>query len=72
MCEKNPVDSVLFYKKKEPEKAVSRGTEEPVSVTIVLLVTYQVCTNIRTQLNLCVDMHIFWINLNVTLSASSG
>ncbi|KAK2187984.1 hypothetical protein NP493_148g04010 [Ridgeia piscesae] len=34
MCEKNPVDSVLFYKKKEPEKAVSRGTEEPISLLL--------------------------------------
>ena len=33
MREKNPVESVLFYKKTEPEKAMSRVTKEPVSMT---------------------------------------
>ena len=32
MNDKNPVESVLFYKKTEPDKVVSRVTTESVSV----------------------------------------
>ena len=59
MREKNPVESVLFYKKKEPEKAVSRVTKEPVSLTCCATSN---TSGMYEQLNLCVDMHTFWIS----------